>query len=300
MIALTLLSKESIDFINELQLLKEVLSKRNIILGIIESKDDNNDIIKLVCDNNSEIEYVKDKISLYVSNLLYKIVIKKYKKEELYQFISENYFFLKQKEILELEGKIMDALNLIKCPKDEMFIHCYNRINRMLDNIRNCVKENEIINIDGFLTFRMRNFREDIENVIDYVVERYMIEKEYNEFIRLLKYFVDIQESKIEEVNIVITNEGNYLIKDKYDNDILNLFLKELCSEKIIVETNLEDVIISGLITNVPQKIKIYGREKSNNKEFLDTIDKVFGERVIYCPSEFVIDKIIVDKKIKS
>lgn len=299
MIALTLLSNESIDFINELKLLKEALLKRNIILGIIESKDDNKYMIKLVCDNDAEIEYVKNKISIYVSNLLYKIVIKKYKKEELYQFISENYFFLKQKEILELEERIMNGLNLIQCPKDDMFIYCYNKINKMLENIRNCVNENDIINIDGFLTFRMRNFREDIESIIDYVFERYMVEKEYNEFIRLLKYFVDIQESKIEEVNIFITDEGDYVIKDKNDNDILNLFLKELCSEKIIVETNLEDVIISGLITNVPQKIKVYGKEKSNNKEFLDTIDKVFGERVSYCSSEFIPDKIIVDKKNK-
>lgn len=38
----------------------------------------------------------------------------------------------------------------------------------------------------------MRKFREDIEKIIDKVVEGYMVEKEYKEFVRFLKYFVDI------------------------------------------------------------------------------------------------------------
>ena len=35
----------------------------------------------------------------------------------------------------------------------------------------------------------MRELREDIEEIIDKVVEKYMVEKEYKEFIRLLKIF---------------------------------------------------------------------------------------------------------------
>ena len=35
----------------------------------------------------------------------------------------------------------------------------------------------------------MRELREDIEFIID-KVEKYMVEKEYTEFIKLLKYFV--------------------------------------------------------------------------------------------------------------
>lgn len=50
----------------------------------------------------------------------------------------------------------------------------------------------------------MNDIKEDLEAVIDKVVERYMVEKEYDEFINLLKYFVDIQENKIDEVNVII------------------------------------------------------------------------------------------------
>ena len=40
-----------------------------------------------------------------------------------------------------------------------------------------------------------------------------MVEKEYNEFIKLLKYFVEIQESKVDEVNILIEEEWKLLFK---------------------------------------------------------------------------------------
>ena len=54
-----------------------------------------------------------------------------------------------------------------------------------------------------------------------------MIEKEYKEFIKLLKYFVDIQESKIEKINIYIKG-GGYVLKDGYGNDVFGDFMKEL------------------------------------------------------------------------
>ena len=52
-------------------------------------------------------------IYLYISNILYNIVIEKYRKKELFNFLTETYFFLKQEEILEVEEMIMKVLNFI-------------------------------------------------------------------------------------------------------------------------------------------------------------------------------------------
>lgn len=38
-----------------------------------------------------------------------------------------------------------------------------------------------------------------------------MVDKEYNEFIKLLKYFVEIEESKLDKLNILIDPTGNIL-----------------------------------------------------------------------------------------
>ncbi|MCX0396734.1 putative sporulation protein YtxC, partial [Clostridium perfringens] len=155
-----------------------------------------------------------------------------------------------------------------------------NKVNDIIENIKEFILENDYINIEGFITFRMKPLLKDIECIIDKVVEDYMIEKEYNEFIKLLKYFVDIQDCKLEEVNIIVQRNGSYEVKDSKGLDIFKDFLNEITdiAEEGII--NIEDIIISGLITNAPKKIKIYNEEYCINKEFIQTIKSVFGERV--------------------
>ena len=125
------------------------------------------------------------------------------------------------------------------------------------------------------------NDGEDIEKIIDKIVEKYMVEKEYEEFVRLLKYFVDIQECKIEKIIISIEEGNHYIIKDEYGRDLYKDFLKELTGEENDFDINIEDILISGLITSSPKNIIIYGKRNCTNKEFLDTVKNVFGDKVI-------------------
>ena len=150
----------------------------------------------------------------------------------MFEFLTDNYFFLKQNEILEVEDKIVKELKCEEKTKNEDSIYCLNRINSMIEKIRECISEKQEINIDGFITFRMRKLRGDIEKIIDKVVERYMVEKEYKEFVKLLKYFVEIQECKIEEINIIIEENNNYIVKNGEGKDLYYDFLKEITAEQ--------------------------------------------------------------------
>jgi putative sporulation protein YtxC len=273
----------NLDFVEELQDLKALLKKKNIVIGIVENLDGITHIIKVMCDEDGYNEKTCNRINLYISNILYNVVIQKYKEKEMFQFLTDTYFFLKQEEILEVEEEIMNVLLCGETPKDSIFIYCANKVNNIIDKIKECIEENRKININGFITFRMRELREDIEEIIDKVVEKYMVEKEYKEFIRLLKYFVDIQESKIEEVNLIVQPLGGYIITDGYGEDIFSLFLKDLAECKFDADSNVEDIIISGLITNAPNHIIIHKKEEATNKEFIDTIISVFGARITLC-----------------
>lgn len=283
MLVLKLAYSGELDFVEELQELKDMLKKKGIIIGLVESLEGKTHVIKIMCDDKSYNEKTCNTVSLYISNILYEVVIGKYKEKEMFEFITDTYFFLKQNEILEVEEEIMNVLNLKERPKDEIFIYCNNKVNSIIEKIKECVDENKEININGFITFRMKELREDIESIIDKVIEKYMVEKEYKEFIRLLKYFVDIQESKIDEVNIIVQNSGGYIITDGNGSDIFRLFLKDLSDCNVGIDANVEDIIISGLITNSPKKIIIHKKESCPNKEFLETIENVFGNRVSFC-----------------
>lgn len=283
MLVLKLVYNSELNFIGEIHELRAILKKKDIIIGIVESVEHDNHIIKLLCDDEIYTEKVRESINLYMSNVLYKVAIKEYKKREMFDFIRENYFFLKQEEIIEVENKIINILLLEENISSENFVFCMNKMNSVIEKIKGLLEENYEININGFIRFRMKELREDIDAIVNNIIESYMVEKEYQEFIKLLKYFVDIQDSKIEEVNIIINESGNYIIKDNNGNDIFNEFIKELTDNKIDLDTKMEDIIISGLITNSPKVLKIHGKEYCNNKEFLETMEKVFENRVHYC-----------------
>ncbi len=51
--------------------------------------------------------------------------------------------------------------------------------------------------LDGFVNFRLKDYMKDLEEIVDKAVDDFLMEREYKEFIRLLRYFVDIQEPKI-------------------------------------------------------------------------------------------------------
>ena len=283
MLVMKIVHNDEIDLVHELQELREILKKKNITIGLVESGEGSSHLIKVMCNEECYNEKIKRMIYLYISNILYNIVIEKYRKKELFNFLTETYFFLKHDEIIEVEDMIMKVLRSEENLKDEKMIYCISKINSIIEKIKTCLEENEEINIKGFITFRMKELREDIEEIIDKVVEEYMVEKEYKEFVKLLKYFVDIQESKIDKINIYIHEGGGYVLKDGYGNDVFSDFMKELSECRIDTEAKIEDIIISGLITNAPKQIIIHHKENCMNAEFIETIVNVFGDRVFYC-----------------
>ncbi|WP_326514432.1 putative sporulation protein YtxC [Clostridium intestinale] len=282
MLVLSLAYDGEMNFIQDIQEVRALFKEKNIKIGVSESLEGNTHFIKVFCDEENN-DKIKSIVHLYMSNILYKLVVDTYKSKALFEYLTDTFFFLKHDEILEVEDRIMKTLKGEEMIRDENSIYCCNRINNVVEKIRACMEENNNININGFITFRMKEIAQDIESVIDKIVEKYLVEKEYKEFIKLLKYFVDIQESKIEEINLVIEGEGSYKIRDAYGNDIYYDFLKEIGDLKVGSKVNMEDVIISGLITNSPKRIIIHKQENCSNKEFIDTIVNVFGERVSYC-----------------
>ncbi|MDZ5252838.1 putative sporulation protein YtxC [Clostridium sp. LIBA-8841] len=280
MLLMTLCCEDEKNLIQDIQSIKNVLKSKDIIIGVSESISDGTHFVKIYYENSHFDEKERETIMLYISNVIYNVIIEHYREKEMLHYMNENYFFLKHDEILEIDltiSKILKGEQKVCSDKD---FYCLNKVNDIIENIKAFILENDYINIEGFITFRMKSLLKDIECIIDKVVEEYMIEKEYNEFIKLLKYFVDIQECKLEEVNIVIQENGVYEVKDDFGADVFKEFLNEITdmSEEGIV--NVEDVIISGLITNSPKRIKIYNEQECLNKEFLQTIKSVFGDRV--------------------
>lgn len=258
-------------------------NKKNVTLSVSESFEDDKQLIRIHCEDEEYDQKMLKLLSLHVGNILYKVVIDEFCGENMGKSLTKNYPFLKYDDIKALKEMIFKALRDEEEGIDEAVIYFMNRKNSVVEKIAKCLEENKEVNIQGLVTFRMKEFKEDLESIVEKVVEKYMVEKEYNEFIKLLKYFVEVQESKLKEVHIMIDEKGDYIVKDEYGNDILNNLIDELYETKYTSKVTSEDLIISGLITTAPEKVIIHSVHNCINKELIETIRNVFEDRVSYC-----------------
>lgn len=274
-------SKEDIvDAINEM---KKYFRDRDIVVGFSESLENSTHFLKIFCEDSLVNKKFTSIFNLYMSNILYNVVIDEFYKKEMQSFLTDTYFFLKYDEIKDIKKLSLEALKSEGAILNEYMVYFRNRKNSIIQRIMECIEENKEINIKGFITFRMKELLEDLESIIDKVVESYMVEKEYNEFINLLKYFVEIQDSKIDKVNILIQKDGSYKVEDEVGSNIMDTLFSDLSEAKFTGAVNIEDMLISGLITNAPKSVIVHGAENCTNKEVIDTIKKVFEDRAIIC-----------------
>ena len=284
MLLLTVVYNSSMECItDEINNIKKCFEHKKMVLGIVESKIDDNHFIKFFCSDDNLSDSNIKAFNLHIANIIYKMVVVEFYKKEMNNFLTENYFFLRYDELKQVKPKIKDALICEGAILGPSTIYYINRKNSIIDKIARCLEENNEINISGFLTFRTKELKADLECIVDKAVEEYMVEKEYNEFIKLLKYFVEVQESKVEEVNILIEKSGSYQLRDKEGNDLLGNMIMELPRVKFDSKENQEELIISAMITSAPQKVIIHCSEYCKNKELIQTISNVFVNRVFYC-----------------
>lgn len=284
MLILTLIYSSKWESINEnLKEIQDLLSLKNIEIRYCENNEGKTVFLKVYSKDASVAARGKRMFTIYLSNYLYKLSSEEFYNKHLDKIINDSYFFMDKKEVKKIKNMVKEVIINEGYLIDESSIYYMNRKNEITSKIVEFIQDNDEFNLDGFMTFRIKEFLPNYEKMVDKIIEKYMVQKEYSEFVKLLKYFVDVQDYKIDEVNIVIDKEGNYKILNKKGEDILSDFLIDLSNTKFSGVVAMDDIIISGLITNVPKRIIIHGSNNCKNKELIETIKNVFLERVAFC-----------------
>lgn len=221
-------------------------------------------------------------LKTYISNALADYIIRQYEERLLSRIINANFCYFNAAEKKEILSR---ALNIIR-NEDKTFLNSLFQIRRrnvifrrLMDYFDNA---NNII-IDGFVNFRLKEYIKDLEDVVDKAVDDFLTDREYREFIRLLRYFVDIQEPKIDTVHVIVGYDDRYMLLDGSKKEITNECIQEYVNEISEGEINYDDLLVSSLITFAPRKIVIHCMGQFRNKELLETIKNVFSGRIVIC-----------------
>jgi putative sporulation protein YtxC len=108
------------------------------------------------------------------------------------------------------------------------------------------------------------------------------MDKQYQEFISLLQYFVYIQDAKIPSAHLM--HQGGHqfiLLNDQFKPIETTQLDTWFTIEMLDKEVNFEDMIVSTLITVAPQQIYIHTREPE--AQIIKTIMQIFEGRFSIC-----------------
>lgn len=153
-------------------------------------------------------------------------------------------------------------------------------------NLKQCLMESSLLNIDGFISFRLQNYGIELREIIEYAVDEFLVDRQYEEFVGLLKYFVYFQEPQIPLVHVVHKGGQELLLFDENMNP-----LEAKANEGVFVERidqqdmEMEDAVVSTLISVSPGKLILHTRD--SQMPAVKTLLQIFDKRVElchYCP----------------
>ena len=219
----------------------------------------------------------------YMSNAFSDIIVYDMESKLIQKILADHYYYFTPQEKQSILKHVDGILDSEEIRYHEGITYKISRKAKILHQIMDFLKENQTIHIDGFVKFRLKNYFYELEEGIDKAVEEFMMEKEYDEFIRLLRYFVDIQEAKIDTANVLISEDGKYVLYDHVNRMINSEYLEDLATEMADKDISYDDLLISSLITLAPKKIVMHFAGKVKNKEIIETIKNVFSSRVCIC-----------------
>lgn len=227
-----------------------------------------NNIIINYKGNNSEF------FLFTICNILCNLVTNKFENTILKRLLTHEYFYfdtIEQKQILEIAQN--DSNENIK------------NSSRIFDILYNCfykyLKSNKKLYLKGFLTFRAQEYINELASLIDSCVSRFLIEREYEEFISILKIYINSEISTINTVHLIYKQDNPILLDQ--NKKIITPDL-DLSNAKFLSDISFSycDIILNTLLNLLPSKIYIHLIDNKID-EFISTLKLIFENRICIC-----------------
>ncbi len=231
-------------------------------------------------DNSSFISQVSSILSFLVIDELEEIFYKR--------IISHEYFYFdkfERKSIFDI------CFDIISEDNNEFFNKKYLSLHHSFFEY---LSENKSIVLEGFINFRIPEYFSILEEIVDEAVNSFVVEKEYLEFISLLKLYINSQRATCEFVHLVYFKDHS-IILDK-DKNIISAS-SDLLNAKYLSDISFSenDIALNTLLNIVPKKIFIH-LINCNPDEFIKTVSLIFENKTELC-TDCNICKIYMNKK---
>lgn len=227
--------------------------------------------------NNVIIHYVGTDYELFydrVASILTDTIIEFYQEKLLKRILEYNYFYFTSSEKKKILSLAKDFIADDDLSSEDNYFSIYYPF---LDYIT----ENKSIVLDGFVNFRLQTYMKNLDYIIDISVNKFLIEKEYNEFIDILKMYVTYTPFNSPLVHLVYCNGESILLDiDKKVIPTDDAIFQAKYLSDITFSSN--DYALNTLLNLTPKKIIIH-LVNYKEDEFINTIKLIFEDRYEIC-----------------
>lgn len=210
-----------------------------------------------------------------ISNILSYLVIDELEESILSKLILQNYFYFDS-----IERK--DILNLCFDINANDFSYIFDKkLNSVQNSFYKYLLENKSIILDGFINFRLYDYMNILDNIVTESVNQYVVEKEYNEFISLLRLYINSQNNNCNLVHLIYLKNESILLDE--NKEIINIS-KDIFNAKYLSDISFSsnDFTLNSLLTLLPKKIFVHLIDCSID-EFITTLQSIFENKIYIC-----------------
>ena len=220
----------------------------------------------------------------FLANVITDVILNHWEEPLVREIIQENYYYFAEEDKDLIYRGALSHINQDRDGRKDGSLRCIIRKSRILQKVIEYLSGSNQIILDGFIKFRLKEYVNELREAADQAVDDFLIEREYREFIQLLRYFVEIQEPRYELVHIVIQDGKNYSLFDENLQGIKTNSMEGCVMVLSKNEISYDDLFVSMLITLSPRNITIHRAGETQIPLAVDTIVNVFEGRVSWCP----------------
>lgn len=231
--------------------------------------EDDGEGITFTADRGEDMQRLKRLLSFSLADM----ITREYESKSLSDYIdaAHPYFLPVERQTVLRAARLAVG----KTPPEKRMHYIEDRLYAFLTDA-------ERLSLDGFVNFRLKEYKNLLKKAATAAVDVYLAEKEYEEFITLLKLFILEQENREPVVHVAALRDGTFLLLDA-EGKSLREKCRQIYTEGESVALGEEDLLLSALLSLAPNEITFHNAQNLRTPRLLETLVRVFSGGVHVC-----------------
>ena len=203
------------------------------------------------------------------ANIISTYIVDNYEKKIIDSALKFDYFYFNKKE---RDGLCSSTLINLNTKSNKAY-----KISALKNCINNFHLSTQKYNIDGFVNFRINDYKIFVSNILDQEVHNFVVQKEYIEYVDLLREYIAYHTPQNNVVHLF------YGLNDKFLLDEFGKLITTTSSKKYLsdISFSTSDFLLNSILALMPEKLIVH--QHCNEDNFISFLKSVFQDRCEIC-----------------